>query len=457
MLVWKNTSVIVKRVPSVRPTAVSSSAGSTAQKTVVYVPPPQGGNTSHQSRAPPRRLYPGQGYPQHPPAAPAAAGGGGGEGDAGVDSSIAALVSGASQAWETEKAVAYAAGRGRGRGGGRFGGGGGGRFGGGRGDGGGRGGVGEHQSGPPPPGYVCFRCSVPGHWIAQCPTNADPNFDVIRMKNAYGIPQNRLEHVADGVLVAPTGESSNLMAAEDEFSSMMGFLVDREKKNDTKDLGAPPELPAPGGAEAPVAALPAPEEEKREDNAVQITLASNADGAALDESDALEVNPTPAADEPVVSVDLDDGDDLDLGPDPSDDLGPEPAADDDAATADRPDGEAGKIQGVFAFRWTLKRTCEFTRAFFFFFFFSRVSPTSGRRRRYFFCDPTFLFSRFTPNCTIFVPRPCKSFFSHHEMPRSSKRPAPPRRAVRSHCQRDKKKTYVDGHPPVQKNNKPPRR
>ena len=55
MLVWKNTSVIVKRVPSLRPTAVGSSAGSTLQKTVVYVPPPSA-NMPHQARAPPRSV-----------------------------------------------------------------------------------------------------------------------------------------------------------------------------------------------------------------------------------------------------------------------------------------------------------------------------------------------------------------------------------------------------------------
>ena len=58
---------------------------------------------------------------------------------------------------------------------------------GGRGGGRGRG----DQNGPPPPGYTCFRCNVPGHWIHQCPTNGDANMDVIRMKTAYGIPQVR--------------------------------------------------------------------------------------------------------------------------------------------------------------------------------------------------------------------------------------------------------------------------
>ncbi|KAI2471051.1 hypothetical protein F4781DRAFT_150652 [Annulohypoxylon bovei var. microspora] len=30
---------------------------------------------------------------------------------------------------------------------------------------------------PPPPSYVCNRCSKPGHWIQLCPTNLDPSWD----------------------------------------------------------------------------------------------------------------------------------------------------------------------------------------------------------------------------------------------------------------------------------------
>ena len=33
------------------------------------------------------------------------------------------------------------------------------------------------QRGDPPPGYVCHRCHVSGHWIQDCPTNGDPKFD----------------------------------------------------------------------------------------------------------------------------------------------------------------------------------------------------------------------------------------------------------------------------------------
>ena len=96
---------------------------------------------------------------------------------------------------------------------------------------------------------------MPGHWIHQCPTNGDANLDVIRMKTAYGVPQNRLVHVENGVLVAPTGESSELVADDDAFDKMMGFLTDDEK---TK--GGAAALPAPGdganGGEEAKDALP---------------------------------------------------------------------------------------------------------------------------------------------------------------------------------------------------------
>jgi hypothetical protein len=296
------------------------------------------------------------------------------------------------------------------------------------------------RSGPPPPGYVCFRCSVPGHWIAQCPTNADPNFDVIRMKNAYGIPQNRLEHVADGVLVAPTGESSNLMAADDEFSSMMGFLVDREKKNEKKTTGddepvvAALPAPAPGGGGAgwgAIAALPAPVGGEREgDAANQITRTSNGGNGAApdDESDALDVTaaananaaaaaaaaaPPPRANDVDVLVDI-DGEDLDLGPDPSDDLGPEPDADDNAATADRPDSAQGVCVSV-----TSKSSFANSVGS---FFFSSVFAGIALGGAVVF-PPVQLFFRFTPNNTTFFSRERANY--HSMRFQSAKHTAPP--------------------------------
>lgn len=38
---------------------------------------------------------------------------------------------------------------------------------------------------PPPPNYRCHRCGKPGHWIHHCPTNGDPNFDIVRVCTSW--------------------------------------------------------------------------------------------------------------------------------------------------------------------------------------------------------------------------------------------------------------------------------
>lgn len=47
----------------------------------------------------------------------------------------------------------------------------------------------------PPPGYTCFRCGQPGHYIQDCPTNNDPNYNVHRAKRPTGIPLTFLKPV----------------------------------------------------------------------------------------------------------------------------------------------------------------------------------------------------------------------------------------------------------------------
>jgi protein MPE1 len=48
----------------------------------------------------------------------------------------------------------------------------------------------------PPQGYVCYRCGEKGHWIKECPTNDDPNYEnKPRIKRTTGIPRSFLKTV----------------------------------------------------------------------------------------------------------------------------------------------------------------------------------------------------------------------------------------------------------------------
>ncbi|KAG9017163.1 hypothetical protein FRB90_001515 [Tulasnella sp. 427] len=67
---------------------------------------------------------------------------------------------------------------------------------------------------PLPPGYICHRCNKKGHWIQDCPTNDDREYDNRpRVKRTTGIPRSFLKAVevtndgpmAKGVMVTPEG------------------------------------------------------------------------------------------------------------------------------------------------------------------------------------------------------------------------------------------------------------
>ncbi len=47
----------------------------------------------------------------------------------------------------------------------------------------------------PPESYTCFRCGNKGHFIQYCPTNNDPNFDILKIRKPSGIPKDFLEKV----------------------------------------------------------------------------------------------------------------------------------------------------------------------------------------------------------------------------------------------------------------------
>ncbi|KAH9967203.1 DWNN domain-containing protein [Russula dissimulans] len=67
---------------------------------------------------------------------------------------------------------------------------------------------------PLPASYVCYRCGQKGHWIQDCPTNSDREFDnKPRIKRTTGIPRSFLKavdnpsgaRVGQGVMVTPEG------------------------------------------------------------------------------------------------------------------------------------------------------------------------------------------------------------------------------------------------------------
>ncbi|EMD66247.1 hypothetical protein COCSADRAFT_34816 [Bipolaris sorokiniana ND90Pr] len=73
---------------------------------------------------------------------------------------------------------------------------------------------------PPPPGYVCRRCNIKGHWIQACPTNDDPDFKpAFQAKRTTGIPQSFLkkvekpvdEEAAKGIMLNADGEYVQVM------------------------------------------------------------------------------------------------------------------------------------------------------------------------------------------------------------------------------------------------------
>lgn len=107
---------------------------------------------------------------------------------------------------------------------------------GGRGRGGPMGPPGMHNNpnqvmGNPPPNYVCYRCGTPGHYIQNCPTNGDPEYDQHRVKKKTGIPKSFMKAVNDPseipvgagktVVNAPWGGLAVIEPQNKNFSKLM--------------------------------------------------------------------------------------------------------------------------------------------------------------------------------------------------------------------------------------------
>ncbi|KAF7810115.1 E3 ubiquitin ligase PQT3-like isoform X1 [Senna tora] len=141
------------------------------------------------------------------------------------DSKIKALIDTPALDWQRQGPDGFGLGRGFGRGMG-------GRMAGGRGFG--------LQQKTPPQGYVCHRCKVPGHFIQHCPTNGDPNYDIKRVKPPTGIPRSMLIAAADGSYALPTGDVAVLKPNEAAFEKEIEGLPSTRSVSDL-----PPELCCP--------------------------------------------------------------------------------------------------------------------------------------------------------------------------------------------------------------------
>lgn len=74
----------------------------------------------------------------------------------------------------------------------------------------------------PSANYVCHRCNQPGHWIDQCPTNGDPTYDKIKVRAPTGIPRSMLRQVdapeSGTGLQDSSGHFVTLQPNEEEFA-----------------------------------------------------------------------------------------------------------------------------------------------------------------------------------------------------------------------------------------------
>jgi hypothetical protein len=114
--------------------------------------------------------------------------------------------------------------------------GGGGRFGGGR---------KRFHSETPPANYVCHRCGVGGHWIYNCPTNGNAEFDVKVVKAPVGIPLEKLVSTGEGTIVMPDGTVGDVLVDERELKQQSTTAAAKFKPKKAREIPIPEEMKCP--------------------------------------------------------------------------------------------------------------------------------------------------------------------------------------------------------------------
>jgi len=105
-----------------------------------------------------------------------------------------------------------------------------------------------------PPGYICHRCGQKGHWITNCPSLYDRNWETKKVLRTTGIPKSMLRTVQkpeadvdgaeDGKTYLMNAEGEYVVAVADD-KSWQAFQ-DRQLQNQARNKRAvPPEIQDP--------------------------------------------------------------------------------------------------------------------------------------------------------------------------------------------------------------------
>ena len=87
----------------------------------------------------------------------------------------------------------------------------------------------------PPVNYVCNRCRVPGHWLQECPTRGDKEYDRARIVKPTGIPLSMLQKVENvdesngDVAIMKIGNTAyRKIDRNNRFNVLMGISDDKD-------------------------------------------------------------------------------------------------------------------------------------------------------------------------------------------------------------------------------------